>query len=357
MDRDSDWGHGIGKFNGATRDAWLAGKRVLAPRISDPTILVVSCDAYADLWLPFFTIFFRQWADCPFRVCLGTNYLRYDDPRVVTLDIGEDLSWASNVALMLARIDTDHVILFLEDFLIEEPVNTRRIQRLVDIAYGERLGCLRLVAHPPLAAKPVSDAPGYPDLGVIEPGTPYRVSAQVAIWRKETLRGLLTPGADPWEFEVLASTLSSNLRAPLWGVKQTAIQYDQVVEKGRWKPKGRRMADEAGVPWDHSRPVFTEEELEAHKAASFAQEPEAQRKAALMDHFRKGDRASGLRAASVVLRCRPTSIRLWILIVAGMLGRRVFTGLEGLAFRRRLNRIKRRKRRRFLTEEGSCRRD
>ena len=37
------------------------------------SVLVPSCDAYADLWIPFFALFWRYWSDCPFPVYLGTN--------------------------------------------------------------------------------------------------------------------------------------------------------------------------------------------------------------------------------------------------------------------------------------------
>jgi hypothetical protein len=305
-------------------------------------ILVASCDAYADLWRPFFTIFFRKWVDCPFPLYLGTNHLLYDDPRVTIVDIGDDTTWTSGVASMLKRIGSEHVILFLEDFFLEERVDTSRIQRSVDVVRVEGLACLRLVAHMPLAVRPVCAAPGYSDLGIIEPDTPYRVSAQVAIWRTESLLRLLVPGANPWEFELLASKLSARLCEPFWGVMETAIRYDQVVEKGRWKPKGLRAAAEAGLAPNGIRPFFSEAELEARNAALTAKEPQALRKAALARHFRDGHRASGLREALRALRNQPASIRLWVSIVAGMLGPRALCAVEGWIFERRLEAIRRR---------------
>jgi hypothetical protein len=305
-------------------------------------ILVASCDAYADLWRPFFTIFFREWADCPFPLYLGTNHLGYDDSRVTIVNIGDDASWTSGVASMLKRIGSEHVILFLEDFFLEERVDTSRIQRLVDVARIEGLTCLRFVAHMPLAVRPVCAAPGYPDLGIIEPDAPYRVSAQVAIWRTESLLRLLVPGADAWEFELFASKLSTRLCEPFWGVMETAIRYDQVVEKGRWKPKGLRAAAGAGLAVNASRPFFSEAELEARNAALTAKEPQAQRKAAVARHFRDGDRASGLREALRALRNQPASIRLWVSIVAGMLGPRALCAVEEWIFEGRLEAIRRR---------------
>ena len=38
------------------------------------TLLVPSCDRYADLWPPFFALLRRQWPDCPFPVVVGSNH-------------------------------------------------------------------------------------------------------------------------------------------------------------------------------------------------------------------------------------------------------------------------------------------
>jgi len=309
-------------------------------------ILVASCDAYADLWRPFFTIFFREWADCPFPVYLGANHLRYDDARVTVVNIGDDRSWTSGVVSMLKTIGSEHVIMFLEDFFLEDRVDTGRIRRLVDIARIEGLACLRLVAHMPLAIKPICEAPGYPGLGVIEPGTPYRVSAQAAIWRTESLLRLLIPGANAWEFELLASKLSARLSEPFWGVMETAVRYDQVVEKGRWKPKGLRAAEESGLTVNASRPIFSEAELEARNVAATSKERQTQRKAAVVRHFRDGNRTKALRVAVHALRNEPVSIRLWGSIAAGMLGPAALRTVEEWIFARRLKAIGRRARER-----------
>ena len=46
------------------------------------TLLVPSCDRYADLWPTFFALLRRQWPDCPFRVVLGSNHLACTEPGV-----------------------------------------------------------------------------------------------------------------------------------------------------------------------------------------------------------------------------------------------------------------------------------
>ncbi|HYO76959.1 MAG TPA: hypothetical protein VE010_10890, partial [Thermoanaerobaculia bacterium] len=76
-------------------------------------ILVASCDAYADVWSPFFTLFFRHWSDCPYPIHLGTNFESFDDPRVRTIRVGADRGWAAGLSSMLEQLSATHVLLFL----------------------------------------------------------------------------------------------------------------------------------------------------------------------------------------------------------------------------------------------------
>jgi len=48
-------------------------------------ILVMSCDAYDDLWAPCFNLLGKHWPDCPFPVYLGAEQQVYPGAGVVTL--------------------------------------------------------------------------------------------------------------------------------------------------------------------------------------------------------------------------------------------------------------------------------
>ena len=43
----------------------------------DLTIIVCSCDAYEDLWYPYFEIFKNQWPDCKYPIILNTESKTY----------------------------------------------------------------------------------------------------------------------------------------------------------------------------------------------------------------------------------------------------------------------------------------
>jgi hypothetical protein len=164
---------------------------------------------------------------------------------------------------MLECIDSKYVLIFLEDFLLRKPVDSQRVAQLVNLAVERKVGCLRLVAGLPLAFPPSRPVPGLPGIGVIDKGEPYRVSAQAAIWEVSVLRQLLVPGMTAWEFEEIGTMLSTKFSEPFWAVYESAIEYSQCVEKGKWKPEGLKICREAGVIVNPElRPAFSSEELE-----------------------------------------------------------------------------------------------
>lgn len=318
-------------------------------------ILIISCDSYADLWAPFFAMFRSKWPDCPYRLHLGTNHLKYDDHSVNTVNIGDDIAWGAGVLAMLDRLNSDYVIMFLEDFLLTENVQTGRIAELVEVAVDENLGCLRLgdanlyrrgVNGNPcvetsrdLATGPTKRIDGYPGLGVITKRTPYRVATQVAIWRTETLRRLILPGFNIWQFEVLGSRISESLEEPFWSVFDPVVVYDHGVEKGKWKPAGLEICRKAGVKVDlQQRDIFTEETLQEHLSRNDSDSEYAKARHETIESFMSGDRLAGIRHALTCFKKKPLAIQLWPVLLCGLVGpgplRRVRTAFINRELRR-----------------------
>lgn len=302
--------------------------------MADISILVVSCDRYADLWSPFFGIFWQRWPDCPYPVYLGSNQKPYLDDRVNSITVGEDLSWATGVRRMLDQIGSSHVILFLEDFLIQRPVDTTAVVDLVLTAVTTRVACLRLTPQPP-PSLPICGRPG---LGIIAPGDLYRVSTQVAVWRVDTLRSLLVPGFSAWDFELTGSLMSNDLPDQFWGVWEPAITYRHGVELGKWLPLGLSICSEAGVSVDlAARPVLTDEEIAARVVAAHWTDHWNGLKYGAIAHFLAGHRVEGMKLAVRYMRQKPCAGQLWGILVFGVLGPRPLGWIRKWYLYRRIN--------------------
>lgn len=227
---------------------------------ADVTLLVPSCDRYADLWGPFFAVLRRNWPDCPYRVVLGANERDAAEPGVETLKVGPDLDWSRSLRAMLAAIETPYVLILLEDFFLEARVDTERLRDLARRLEALDGAYLRLRPFPP----PDCRLARHPPVGEIEPGAPYRCSVQAAFWRRESLLALLVDGESPWEFEHLAARRSDGDDRGYYSVWEPALRYFAGVTMGAWLPEGIAVCREQGVAVDRgARRTLTPRELAA----------------------------------------------------------------------------------------------
>lgn len=196
-------------------------------------ILVVSCDRYSDLWEPFFTTFFKYWPDCPYPIYLGTNEIAFRHPRIKLLQVGRDLNYSDNLQRMLGMVRERHVIVWVEDRLVSGPVQTQQLQRLIQIGISRDAHYLKLIPEHPLGYG-ANDAP----IAEVPPGTKYRISITVGLWKKATLLSLLEPGETAWMLEKRGSRRSDKIQtgffalAPSWKATPP-IPHVHVIVKGR----------------------------------------------------------------------------------------------------------------------------
>jgi hypothetical protein len=233
------------------------------------------------------------------------------------------MSWTSGVLRMLDRLKEQHVILFLEDFMIKKEVETRAVEHLIHIARHTGAGRTGLAPLPAPTPLPNAHHPEFPEVGPVDPGSPYRVSTQAAIWRTTTLRRLLIPGLSAWEFEHIGSQLSETMPDEFLSPFAPSVLYDHAVEKGKWKPEGLRICREAGIDVKlGDRAAFSKEELERHYLEQELQTFEQAFKQRTLDSFRAGNRKAGWREAKRWLRHSGVSVQALGIVVCGLLGRR-----------------------------------
>jgi hypothetical protein len=154
-------------------------------------ILIVSCRRFEQVWDPFFTLFRRFWHECPYEINFATDSGTYSEVTVFNTDL--DLGWGSICLNALKNISAERIIMFQEDFLIKSKVNNTVMRKLVKHAHDQDIGCLRLGPCP----GPTGVWHGTESLGLIGLTDPYRVSLQLAIWKKTVLMTLVREGDNP----------------------------------------------------------------------------------------------------------------------------------------------------------------
>lgn len=220
-------------------------------------IVVPSCDAYEDSWLPFFSFFFKYWPDCPFPVYLITDNKVYSDQRVQTINLGVDHGWANNMRICLTQIPEKYFLYFLEDVFLSKKVDTKKILALLELAKKDKVSCLRLYPSP----GPDRLYPGQAELGIIGEKVSYRVSTMTAIWDKESFLRLLKTGENAWQMELEGtkrSWLADELFLSVWPGSPAIDYFATAIKRGRWQYDAILFCKQNGVSIDLThRPAET----------------------------------------------------------------------------------------------------
>ncbi len=208
------------------------------------SIIISSFDGFSDVWEPFFKLFFRYWPNCPFPIYLITNYKQYQNPKVVSLKLGEDCGWADNLKKALDRINTKYVLYLQEDYLLNKPVDNNRIKQLLHLIDKYKASHLRLWPTKITANRYFS-----PELVELLPGAKYRLSTQAAFWNKDDLREFLRPGESGWKFELENDNAKRKDKLFL-SVRRNepAIHYfATAIKKGIWFYDAVKLCEREGV--------------------------------------------------------------------------------------------------------------
>lgn len=209
----------------------------------DVTILVVSCDAYKDLWKPFFHCFFKYWNDCEYPVYLASNYEKYDDSRVNIINYGEDDAYSTNLLNILKEVDSKWIMLWFEDALIYSKVDNSLIKKLISDAKENNAGYLKFTVDLPIFYSKNGE-----NIGELPRGVKYRSGIGLALYQKDTLLKLLEPGLSAWELD--KSTISDSLIEPFMALSQNFI----------WNPPIKVLNGVIKRKWTYGTPKFLKNE-------------------------------------------------------------------------------------------------
>ena len=192
-------------------------------------LIVSSCDKCSDLWQPFFHLIKKNWPDFDRKVYLCTDsktfaYEGFDISCPLKMPSGS--TWSENLIALLKGMDEEYVLLMLEDFWLKEKVDVVQLQQCEEIIKNApSVGFICLVHQlDPSSENPTSS--NYPNL--IEYGryTPYRVTTQAGLWRRDYLLSLLRNHESAWWFEMFGSKRSRKSDYCSYVVDESVFSYD-----------------------------------------------------------------------------------------------------------------------------------
>lgn len=166
---------------------------------TDCSLLINSCDKFKDAWWPYFALLKKNWPDCPYRCYLNTEKLTCNIDGVTTLN-SSSTSWSGRLLDALNKIDSDFVLISLEDFFLMDKVKGDEISKIIEVIKKDKNIA---VVYPKLVT-------GYSLRDSIHPEwirmdysshRKYIINCQFGIWNKTALKQLIVPGLTPWQLE------------------------------------------------------------------------------------------------------------------------------------------------------------
>ena len=199
---------------------------------------------------------FKYWPSCPYPIYVGVNTHCGFSSRVTPL-VAQPSEWRRECLEQVAQLPETHLIVVLDDFLFQKPVDQITLSKFVSQATTLDLQYLRLLpVGQSLRQRLTRLLRARPSVGIqaIRDGQRFYSGLQIAIWNKLHFVSLLELEGSIWDFE--------HHQRP--GARHYAITdyppitYRHLVEKGRWLPYAKSLLDRAGLSTDLGvRPIWS----------------------------------------------------------------------------------------------------
>ncbi len=170
----------------------------------DVTIIVNTCDTYRDVLGIFFHALRNCWPDCPYPVVINTETNIHDYPARVhnyRSYSGAD-DWGDRLRSTLDTIDSDFVMMVYDDFILDAPVENKRVQAALQLLKSQANAVVAYLINTALPLETINTDSAFIR---IKEKVDYRLNSAPAIWRKQALLDYTAAGDTPWAWEVFGT--------------------------------------------------------------------------------------------------------------------------------------------------------
>ena len=221
------------------------------------TLVISSCDKFSDLWDAHFHFLRQNWGDRGIRTILLTD--RETEKTVDGAEIfaaGEGLEYPQRIQRLLEYIDTEYVLITLDDYFPIRKIENERISRLLDIMDRENLDYVRMFSDPNSHKR----FGKYDGLYEISLQINYAVNLYQGIWRKSFIEKTVGAVMTIWEYEVLLTPAARRANAKCVLSKGGEFEILDVIRKGKILHKARRFLRKQGIAFPEREVISYKEE-------------------------------------------------------------------------------------------------
>ena len=210
----------------------------------DCTLFLSTYDGGEDLWEGFFKALSVQWSQMDMPIIMNTETKSYSYPgyeiKTFQPSLNKKQTWAERLIDVLNHVETEYVLLFLEDFWLDKPVDDAFFRKTLqwmkenpDVANFSYYPCAPGQNLPDFRFERFERRPQ---------SCLYKFNCQVGLWRTKELISYLRPHESPWDWEIYGSMRASRIEKHFYSLRWMAplvFSYTDnttgcVVRRGKW---------------------------------------------------------------------------------------------------------------------------
>lgn len=203
------------------------------------TVIVCSCDKYADLLGPFSELWRKFWPDCPFETCLVTETApegSFVFDRIISC--GTKTNWCERLVEALGQITTPYILMLCDDYYLFEKVETKLVLGRLNQIHKYNASNLRMIPNPRLTRTNSLEFSEDQSLRRYRNHTAYSIATQAGFWNREFLLNLARGKGSIWEFERYGSFDPISSDKTLLVTVKKEFPFLDAVHKGHWEQFG-----------------------------------------------------------------------------------------------------------------------
>ena len=231
------------------------------------TFLLSTYDEGEDLWEGFFKALSVQWPEMDMRVVMNTELksYSYNGFQIASYRpcVNKQMTWAERLIFTLQHIETEYVLLFLEDFWLDQRVDDGFFRKTLKWM-KENPEVANFSFYPCLPGTNIDDNE-FERFELRPQECEYKFNCQVGLWRTKELMSFLRNHEDPWEWEIFGSMRAGRCKQRFYSLKADVplvFSYGDnlkgcVVHRGKWvKDAVIPLAEKYNLKIDYSKRGF-----------------------------------------------------------------------------------------------------
>lgn len=197
------------------------------------TMLILSCDAFSDLWDGHARLLDENWPDRNIPTYIVTDAPNdWKHEGVTVLSIGADAEWSDRLfGAINSVVDTEFVFVTLDDYFLVKQVDDSQICNLVKTMKEESLDYVRLFPRPKKATR--EELPGHAGLRWVDTSCMYSVNLYSGVWKRDFLASTVRNPENAWQYEVALHKRAQEYGARCAVSERKEFVILDVVRKGK----------------------------------------------------------------------------------------------------------------------------